>query len=517
MSWKEVIGAVAEEFPKFNDEILINFKKREIGKCADYMEAVFIEVVRAIASKIDIKYLRYEVEDPVTEVRNFLSQKETKNRHNIARSEWQLTTYYFEIEGEQFSISLNVPYWKDHGLFLDGREYTVQLVVGDKLARIPEGIILKVMRSPLKFWRSDKNRLIIKDIHNQTYPGHVITVKAHYGAKAKNVRPSVLLYILAKYDFARTMEMLNCKGLIDIVQTCDYEDEYYTYFEILENKCYIKASMDELASSVIFKRVVISVYDILTTFKDDLTSEDFVFKDLWGTNFYTGCLGKLLYGKQNTTGLARSHGVEHLKSLDQYLDALSRAELKKMNVSVNDVYELFVYVFNYIDNWLANYQPNDLFDKKICGVNHLFRQAVITIFKKVYPATEKSNIKAKDVISGLRFGANLLNCITKAEGITNAHAAYNDDCLISNYTDKLRQSRDTNGKPTGKKNNLITSKEHRFSPSFVAIESVLSISTSSPGIAGRINPYAQIEPTGEFSRKKMPWCEQIEGLNDYLL
>jgi len=41
-------------------------------------------------------------------------------------------------------------------------------------------------------------------------------------------------------------------------------------------------------------------------------------------------------------------------------------------------------------------------------------------------------------------------------------------------------------------------KEHQFSPSFVAIESILSISTSNPGVAGDINPFAQIDEDGCF-------------------
>lgn len=44
-----------------------------------------------------------------------------------------------------------------------------------------------------------------------------------------------------------------------------------------------------------------------------------------------------------------------------------------------------------------------------------------------------------------------------------------------------------------KNSSTINHKEHQFSPTFVATESILSTSTSNPGVAGDINPFAQIK------------------------
>ena len=56
---------------------------------------------------------------------------------------------------------------------------------------------------------------------------------------------------------------------------------------------------------------------------------------------------------------------------------------------------------------------------------------------------------------------------------------------------------------------LRSIKEHQFSPSFVANESILSISTSNPGVAGDINPFAQIDEDGCFDESKMPWGDHL--------
>ena len=52
MTWKTIIGEVANQLPQFNDDLLINFKDREINKCADYIEGVFIEAVKAMPIKV---------------------------------------------------------------------------------------------------------------------------------------------------------------------------------------------------------------------------------------------------------------------------------------------------------------------------------------------------------------------------------------------------------------------------------------------------------------------------------
>ena len=70
-------------------------------------------------------------------------------------------------------------------------------------------------------------------------------------------------------------------------------------------------------------------------------------------------------------------------------------------------------------------------------------------------------------------------------------------------------------------------KEHQFSPSFVAIESILSISTSNPGVAGDINPFAQIDedgcgdhlppiPTKEEFEKNLPAYKDVKPFHEVL-
>lgn len=526
MTWKTIIGEVANQLPQFNDDLLINFKDREINKCADYIEGVFIEAVKAMPKSTCISYKGKEVVDPINRVRNAFSQKQDKNRFSINGSEWKLVNYWFNVPGadnDEMCVSLYIPYLVNRNLVINGTRYNFQLVIGDKLVHIPEGILIKVMRSPLKFWRKDTDRITITDIDGLGYAGHVITMLAHYGAYGKTHHPPLLLYLLAKYGLTKTADLFNVKGLIDVTPRCTYDDEVYTYFEIIPNKCYIKAARDELNTSIVFKRLVLSLHLILTKFKEDILSADFRFEDLFNTTFYESCLGKHIQGLDLMVGMARLQGQDHLASLDPFLDAVSKKNLEAdLGIHVNNVYELFVYIFIHMDDWLANYQPNDLFEKKLYGIEHILKSAVQSIFDKVYTAVERrKDAKAKEIAKTVfRLRPDLLASMISAEGVNSSVSMYNDDTLFTELTDKIRQSRSSNTKSkaskAAKKDNIMYAKEYRFSASYVAIESILSVSTSNPCIAGKINAFAQIDENNTFSKARMPWFEQIEKLSDHL-
>lgn len=109
--------------------------------------------------------------------------------------------------------------------------------------------------------------------------------------------------------------------------------------------------------------------------------------------------------------------------------------------------------------------------------------------------------------------------------ITNIHSLscvhsnsslYNDNTLLSTLIKKVRLV-STQERGSKKKTNLISAKEHQFHPSFLAIESALAISSSSPGISGDINPFAQIDENGNFLKENMPWYDEILPLMRYLV
>ena len=100
--------------------------------------------------------------------------------------------------------------------------------------------------------------------------------------------------------------------------------------------------------------------------------------------------------------------------------------------------------------------------------------------------------------------------------ISSNTSLYNDNTLISTLIKKIRLI-STQENRRSKKTNLISAKEHIFHPSFLAIESVLAISSSSPGVSGDVNPFAVIDKNGLFLKEEMPWIDEILPLSRYLV
>jgi hypothetical protein len=174
-------------------------------------------------------------------------------------------------------------------------------------------------------------------------------------------------------------------------------------------------------------------------------------------------------------------------------------------------------VFFNIDTWLLNYSPNDLFEKRIGGADLVLINVVKVIFTRFYDVMKKNKvITLKNIRTMLRLDPACITNVWDRPNLQQNSSHYNDNMLLSIMIKKSRQSSSQDDR-SKKSTNLITAKEHQFHPSFVAIESILAISTSSPGTSGDINPYAVIDKMGYFRKDKMPWYKEIAPLTKYLV
>lgn len=535
MSLREVIDSIDSQLPQFNDELLLEYNKKQINKCIDYVDSVFRHAVEyindalldaretmgmhaisgAYVDLVTVEYGGYRILTPVEQVKYEINKGLSKDRVSVDRDEKVLVEYSFRINGELYTTPVYLPYWVNNGLIMNGKVYAVKHVLCDKIVRTAasEGVILRVMRSPLHFWRNEE--ITLKDVNGREVRVNYITVKAHYANNTSKAfkRTPLLLYMLAEYGLNGAMAQLDYGGRITVSQTADSEDETYTYFQIMPD-IYVKCETESFAD-ISFRRTVASLVHILNIAANDIQS----FDHLYDTDLYIATMGKIIYGDQYTYIQACGHGKSHMSSLKTYVDSKTREEFKRdYNVDIKDIFDLFRFAFFNIDNWLTDYSPNDLFEKKLGSIDKLLRNCITTtLFNRIYRTVRGKELKAKDIADALRIPAMKVNGIYQDESIATGNEAYNDDMFFNQLCHKLRQSKKANGMPTGNDTNTINHKEHQFSPTFVAIESILSISTSNPGVAGDINPFAQIDENGFFDMTKMPWYDQIKGLSSLLV
>lgn len=525
MSWDKVIAAVADRLPDFNDELLIGYKKRNIDNCKNYLEEVIIAVVDFINKSVHnlhVDYVGYEVKSPIEQLRYASLQNNTKGKYDISVDGVRLVDYklnvtytndFGQVVTEEQVVRMYLPYWLHNGVVLNGRQYYFKHVLSDIIVRIEGGVIIKFMRSPIRCYRNTVVRLT--DINGNEYPTTLVTSNIYQRSsdKGKNINyPPLILYLLAAFGFDETMRKFDIAGCIDFIDT-PIDDPLYVIFDILPN-LYLKVER-VLLDNIQTMRIVASVVHALKEYKDDTLV---YYNHVKESVLYKSILGKYVHGRRNTCDLAVSHAEKHLESLCTYLDQRTRNELDPDGrLMLNDVYDVLIYIFNNIDMWSVNYNHNDLFEKRLEGINKTLLFMVTKIFNRVYNKTNKS-IKASAIANSMQIAVNAVRHIYEAECADNPKQ-YNDNELFTILVDKLRQAEPTDAskkKNTGNKN-AIESPEHRFHPSFVAIESILTIVKSNPGVAGDINPFVQITKEGNFDKEATYWYEQIEKVKKCLV
>lgn len=510
MSWDDVVLGVRNKLPQFNDYLLVGFRKEQVNSSPAFMDRVFKESVRTIQTRAPLNYLGYRVVSPEKQVDYILTAPTSKDKINIQRSELQLCEYRFEYQGEEFPVFLFLPYLWNNLIVINGTEYCVLNNIIDKLiVRTGEGVIIKVMKQPINFWRN--KHYSYKSMDGTEYRDILVTVKAFGGKKKTNIDITIILYLLAEYGFTQAMEMLSVRN-VSFTDAVAQDDEEYSYFEVKEG-IYLRTLTDDL-ENVPHRRVIASILYSLRNFTDYIYSVD----ELYQNTKYRMILGKCLHGRDYNGLLAEGHCESHLESLRTYLDEITKNRLyQERRMKCENIFDLFVYVFYSIDDWLVGYRPNDLFEKRLGGVDTLLAHMVSMVNTTFYATMSKhKQFDASKIRKALRFNAMGISSIYSATGVESKLSAYNDNELFSMLIKKVRPLTSARSSKT-KAGNTITSKEHQFSPSMLAIESVWSISSSNPGIAGDINPFAVIDENGRFEKNKMPWFKEIESLQKYLV
>ena len=512
MSWNYAIRAVKEQLPKFNDYLLKGYCQEQIGKFKDFIDQVFREAVLLFNGALT--YHGYNVLPPERRIAYSVENGLIKGRINIQQSELELVEFMFEYDGVRIPVYLYLPYLHNGALVINDVKYYIQLAIIERVIfRMTDGVIIKVMRSPLQFWRTE--HFTYTSTKGHTEQDTIITTRVHFKNRktSKPLKTPLVLYFLAQFDFDTVVsKILGLPiGSVTFVEREDEQDDAHSYYKCRDN-IYLKVNNELIMQDTSYRRFVASVLYILKMTKL------YTLSDVMNRVFYKILLGKNLYGNNINDMLAQGHAEGHLDSLSTYLDLYTKKELSLMKIYCDDIFDLFITVFFNIDTWLANYSPNNIFEKRVAGVDLLLKDLVKEIFIKFYKTMQKNKQphQLKHIRSMLKLNSMMITKIHKAIPLQSSVSLYNDNDLIGVLAKKVRQT--STQETTAKKNtNLISAKEHQFHPSFAAIESLLSIGSSSPGTSGNINPFAVIDKMGYFQPDKMPWYKEILPLQKYLV
>lgn len=507
---EDCVEAVSRELPDFNDYLLKDYRREQVEKFPEFLHGVFQEAVKLFHGALI--YRGYRVLPPEKHVAYSTGNGMTRGRINIQQSHLSLLEFMFEYDGQLIPVHLYMPYLHNGFIVINDTKYYLQLAIIERMIyRVTDGVIIKVMRSPLQFWRTEQ--YTYKSVAGQTFCDAVITAKIHYKKKRSgrdSMKTPLILYLLARFDFDHVYQKILglSPGSVAFTPVVG-EEKNVTYFKC-KNGLYLRV-VNEVLEDISSRRFVASLLYIL-----GMTARCGI-SEVYDKTLYKTILGKNLYGSGTKEALAAGHAESHLSSLESYLDPFTKNELGLMRIYCDDIFDLLVAVFFNIDSWLVNYSPNDLFEKRIGGADAILMSIVKFIFTRFYETLKKQKcLTVKSIKSMLKCDPMKIKDIYLSPCLRSASSCYGDNYAISCAVKRMRQT--SQEQPRQKKSmvNISTDRSHQFHPSFAAIESITAISTSSPGISGEINPFAVIDKNGCFVKSEMPWYEEIRPLNRYI-
>lgn len=514
--WETILTRGSDLLEDFNDDLLLGFRKRKIDQITVFLDELFRESVKKLGNRLT--YNGYRVLNPDETIQYTRENKILSKKVQILDSTFKLVRFEYEFQGEKQYVHVAVPYTFDNHVLMANTSYWPLLPEVDSggLHRTKDEIILKVMCAPITLYRSasytfktDKGK-IYKEVVNQ--------VKIHQGRKGRGKNACMvpmILYHLVYHPFNECMLYYGFdKDEIKLTQ--EYvPDPEYSYIKIVED-IYIKVR--DTALNDMYKRRVIASY--LTCLAE---WSHFNYRDLISSNlmYYRVVLGRYTYSQirgtdPNKAVMYADNAGKHLATTDTILDEPAKVQLRKIGINVENIYDFLHVAFYKMDEWLVNYSPCDLYDKKIGSHDSIMSPLIYSINKKLFILVnaKDAELKLNTVRSAIKKCSQMENWITTNPAFRANPSFCNDNQLITITGKRFRslENVETAGSRANKKTKVMTNSLLKAHPSHLVVESIVALPESSPVVSGDINLYLQIDDNGQIL--KPAWAYKLDHIYD---
>lgn len=532
--WDDIINKSSNNLPSFNNYLLKQYRNDQISKLDIEMDLFLKEAFSIFEGKVQYRGYRELTPEERAEFILENQSKYLKGRIDIFMTSCKLIRYEFEFEGELYYMHMVIPFIVYDGVMSQGNMCYPSFLFMDRGGlHVIQGkgnenwLIVKVTRAPLTFWR--KHKRIIKSMNGQVYSEKVITVKIHQKATSKKYgeRTPLILYHLSVFGYKRTLLMYGFEdGDIEIVSNYEKQNDY-EHFK-LASVGTIPDSFVKVKSSVlsdIYKlRFILSFIDILNEdrrFKvADIVDES--------ASYFKVVLGRYLFPTTAQEIMLYNYTIDHLETNKTLISPISKSVLAGIGINVSDIYDLIHYIFYNLDGILVNYNPVDLYTKKIGQLDQLMSGVTKEIYKQCFMLynKKKPGLTRETVSNLMRKASNINEWFkysrsskgSKGSGVAStpklfraSPSFYNDNWLlqIGAKRDRSPDNVEIRSSKKGKKSfpSMSLMKSH---PSHLVVESFINFPSSSPIVTGTINPFLEIDAKGNVIRPN--YADEVENV-----
>lgn len=513
------IENVSKSLPKMNKDFILKHRYRVFEEIPKRVELILLEALEFLKqSDVEYKYNGYTILNPDEKIEimsksgsNFPASLTIDKSKNNTKPLWEvhfntivLAKYSFVFNGNPVDIFVHIPFLRDHKSTYGGVSYYPDLPITEKCLHINKKenlLIIKVTRTPLKFWRIAPPLILDVEKKHKIYRDSIITARITKMKKNSKGIPIIIYHLiegfyptLKRYGFAEDELILT--------ERFDPDDKAYKYYDLevnmngikLENTIYLKVKLD--AEDDIYKRRFISSFIyVLRSFNRPYRISDIIDPEaiLWllilGLNTYQNV--ELMHDDSIVIRFAK----EVVLSNKTMLDSLTVRAFKSINIHTDDFNDFLYAVFRNFDQWYSEYNAADLYDKRISYIS-MYGNFEKQVNRTVYGISKRIKQKKEGYFKSLMYtDGTKPTWLFNSTGIFQANPQIFNSHLSMLFRRFISADSDESGGKIGKRVQTDFLYAH---PSQLAVTSINTIPSSSPIISGSINPYIDIDEIGNI-------------------
>lgn len=381
----EAADLIAARTPKINPDLGNGLAVEHMKYLEQNLDSVFKSVAMGFPSWL--KYLGCRRCDPLKSYAVVTHPKANRRVYDLAPSHIYLMEYHFQVGDEPPIVRyMHLPYVEQGGiLYLSGSRFAISPVLNDRVISVGENdVFVRLLKAKLNVYRESHHYLA----NGQTRGGQFVWSRIHnnkrVGPAKMRVRAHCTLahYLFCKYGFTKTFEKF--LGFKPVVGGPEVEDSHAPDQWVVckssptkprgakvgiseSSKTPYKSSELRVAIprshySKEAESLLLGFFYVLDHFPDRILPSFVDDARLWQV-----LLGHLIWSSDIPEGKLYSDVMEHIVSLDTYMDRITDSQLREIGMPCSDVYELFWLIIRKFNEWIteSNDKVNTMYDKEL--------------------------------------------------------------------------------------------------------------------------------------------------------
>jgi hypothetical protein len=460
---------------------------------------------------------------PIKEYMEATKKKGNRSAFDVARSDIYLVEYRFSYQNEALQPKfLSLPFVSKAGtIFLGGSRFVISPVLSDRVISIGiANVFLRLLKAKLTINRTAHHYVANGERESiQVAWSNVYNERTDPNApKATVVAECTLVhYLLCKYGFAETFWRFgNCAPVVGdeheindtthpssqwvICHSRQIKPKGFGKFEYAPSAVRLAIPREQYTPMV--KNLVAGFFYVVDHFPTRVKPKPEYYNS---TRLWMVLMGHLIWSGGVGEGTLYSNVLDHIASLDEYVDSLMLTKLEDAGYPCQNIYELFALILDKFNDWLltSDDRVNTMYDKELDVLSYVCRpitEAIVKLYFKLKSAQKKELLLKKiNKIMDMNIKPGAIFKIRKDHGEVTTTTTSGDNMALKITNLLVPQSASSRSR-TKKDRVAISDPGKRLHASIAEVGSYAGLPKSEPTGRSRLNLALHISPTGQVLR-----------------